>query len=75
MSIYTFAYIFYIFIDPVKYVLMNSDSTSNSVSVNGDLKIDVLQLKKAALILRAVNHKLRQQILKIIYQNDRMTVT
>ena len=40
-----------------------------------ELKIDVLQLKKAALILRAVNHKLRQQILKLIHQNGRMTVT
>ncbi len=40
-----------------------------------ELKIDVLQLKKAALVLRAVNHKLRQQILKLIHQNGRMTVT
>lgn len=40
-----------------------------------ELKIDVLQLKKAALILRAVNHKLRQQILKLINQNGKMTVT
>lgn len=40
-----------------------------------ELKIDVLQLKKAALILRAVNHKLRQQILKLIHHNGRMTVT
>lgn len=54
---------------------MNNDSITNTVAVNGDLKIDVLQLKKAALILRAVNHKLRQQILKLIHQNDRMTVT
>ncbi|MEI6950572.1 metalloregulator ArsR/SmtB family transcription factor [Paraflavisolibacter sp. H34] len=43
--------------------------------MNGELKIDVIQLKKAALILRAVNHKLRQQILKLIHQNERMTVT
>ena len=39
------------------------------------LKIDIVQLKKAALILRAVNHKLRQQILKLISEHDRMTVT
>jgi DNA-binding transcriptional ArsR family regulator len=42
---------------------------------DAELKIDVLQLKKAALILRAVNHKLRQQILKLINQNGKMTVT
>ena len=47
----------------------------NSATVNGELKIDILQLKKAALILRAINHKLRQQILKLLHQNERMTVT
>lgn len=47
----------------------------NSVAVNGELKIDILQLKKAALILRAINHKLRQQIMKLLHQNERMTVT
>jgi DNA-binding transcriptional ArsR family regulator len=40
-----------------------------------DLKIDIVQLKKAALVLRAINHKLRQQILKLISDHDRMTVT
>lgn len=53
---------------------MNSN-LEKSVSVNGDLKIDVLQLKKAALILRAINHKLRQQIMKLVHQHERMTVT
>ncbi len=47
----------------------------NSVSENSELKIDVLQLKKAALILRAINHKLRQQIMKLLHQNEKMTVT
>ncbi|RYD90075.1 MAG: transcriptional regulator [Sphingobacteriales bacterium] len=40
-----------------------------------ELKIDVLTLKKAALVLRAVNHKLRQQILKLIQQKGEITVT
>ena len=40
-----------------------------------NLKIDIVQLKKAALILRAVNHKLRQQILRLISEHERMTVT
>jgi DNA-binding transcriptional ArsR family regulator len=40
-----------------------------------NLKIDIAQLKRAALILRAVNHKLRQQILKLINEHGRMTVT
>jgi DNA-binding transcriptional ArsR family regulator len=55
---------------------MNNETLENSaVPTNDELKIDVIQLKKAALILRAVNHKLRQQILKLIHQNERMTVT
>src|SRR5690349_4572443 len=41
----------------------------------GSLKIDLLNVKKAALILRAVNHKLRQQVLKLIDEHGKMTVT
>lgn len=37
--------------------------------------IDYYNVKKAALILRALNHKLRQQIIKIIHENKRLTVT
>src|SRR5881227_2223745 len=54
---------------------MNNELPESSVSAVSDLKIDVIQLKKAALILRAVNHKLRQQIMKLIHQNGKMTVT
>lgn len=39
------------------------------------LKVDLLNVKKAALVLRAINHKLRQQILKQIDEQGRMTVT
>ena len=42
---------------------------------NNELNIEILQIKKAALVLRAVNHKLRQLILNLIHQNGRMTVT
>lgn|SRR5579875_2548041 len=42
---------------------------------SSELKIDVIQLKKAALILRAINHKLRQQILRLIHQHGKITVT
>jgi len=43
--------------------------------VKDELKIDPIQLKKAALVFRAINHKLRQQIIKFINQNGRITVT
>ena len=39
------------------------------------LKVDLIHSKKAAMILRALNHKLRQQILKLIDENQKMTVT
>src|SRR3954469_19967907 len=55
---------------------MNNELIETTVSSSpSELKIDVIQLKKAALILRAVNHKLRQQIMKLIHQNGKMTVT
>lgn len=36
---------------------------------------DYLRIKKAALVLRALNHKLRQQIIKTIHDQKRITVT
>ena len=39
------------------------------------VKLDFLRLKKAAMILRAINHKLRQQLLKLIDENQKITVT
>jgi DNA-binding transcriptional ArsR family regulator len=40
-----------------------------------ELKIDTLEIKKAAIILRAVNHKLRHMILKFIGEKGQVTVT
>ena len=37
--------------------------------------IDYHNIKKASLVLRALNHKLRQQVIKTIYENKRLTVT
>jgi DNA-binding transcriptional ArsR family regulator len=50
--------------------------TLNTLPENGaELKVDLLNLKKASLILRAINHKLRQQILKLIDEQGKITVT
>jgi DNA-binding transcriptional ArsR family regulator len=38
-------------------------------------KVELLKIKKAALVLRAINHKLRQQMMKIIDEKGKMTVT
>ena len=39
------------------------------------VRIDFLQVKKASVILRAINHKLRQQIMRLLEEQQRMTVT
>ena len=45
--------------------------TGTSASVNFDYNA----LKKAAMVLRALNHKLRQQLLKLIEEEKKITVT
>jgi len=44
---------------------------------NGEItvKLDLIQIKKSAVILRALNHKLRQQILNLLDESSKMTVT
>jgi DNA-binding transcriptional ArsR family regulator len=54
---------------PSQFLIIH-DKTSNE-----NLKLDFLRLKKAAMILRALNHKLRQQLLKLIDENQKITVT
>lgn len=40
-----------------------------------DITLDYAELRKAVLVLRAVNHKLRQRIIDLLDQNGNMTVT
>jgi DNA-binding transcriptional ArsR family regulator len=55
---------------------MNNYSLTLTADQKGaQLTIDLLNVKKAALTLRALNHKLRQQILKLIDDQGKMTVT
>lgn len=59
---------------------MNGSSNySMIINIDGEqgdsVKVDFVNLKKAAMILRALNHKLRQQILKLIDENKKLTVT
>src|SRR6478672_330339 len=42
---------------------------------NSPINVDYHALKKAALVLRALNHKLRQQLLKLIEEEKKITVT
>jgi DNA-binding transcriptional ArsR family regulator len=48
----------------------------NAEGADGNsVKVDFLNLKKASMILRALNHKLRQQIIRLLDENKRLTVT
>lgn len=40
-----------------------------------DIQLDYADLRKAVLVLRAVNHKLRQRIIDLLEDSDTMTVT
>lgn len=42
---------------------------------DNDIQLDYAELRKAVLVLRAVNHKLRQRIIDLLEENDSMTVT
>ncbi|HNP23109.1 MAG TPA: metalloregulator ArsR/SmtB family transcription factor [Panacibacter sp.] len=47
----------------------------NDPGTNENVKLDFLHMKKSMLILRAINHKLRQQIIKLLDERRKMTVT
>lgn len=44
-------------------------------NIKDEMTVDVNQLKKAALVLRAINHKLRLQILKLIHTKQQIIVS
>ena len=56
----------------------NFSSNIISVSDNGtpnSAKINYVEVKKGAAILRSINHKLRQSIIKLLEEKDKLTVT
>ena len=59
-------------IDPTT---QRNDVPVGVANLNGHTRIDYLNVKKAALVLRALNHKLRQQMIKLLDENGKMTVT
>ena len=54
---------------------LESTPTLQHTTTMSTIKIDYYSVKKAALILRALNHKLRQQLLKLIEEEKKITVT
>lgn len=60
--------------------MTNDTATRPDVSLQNSakmstIKVDYYNVKKAALILRALNHKLRQQLIKLIEEEKKITVT
>lgn len=53
----------------------NSLTISASGNVTKDVTLNYEKLSKAALILRAINHKLRQSIVKLLEERERLKVT
>jgi DNA-binding transcriptional ArsR family regulator len=52
--------------------------SKNEISLtqnNEQVKLDYNELRKAVLVLRAVNHQLRQEIIDLLDANGQMTVT
>lgn len=54
---------------------MNNYPLTTNIVNGSDFKLDLVNIKKAVMTLRAVNHKLRQQILKMLDEHGKMTVT
>ncbi len=52
------------------WMILNAQSGDDAA-----VKVDFINLKKAAMILRALNHKLRQQILRVLDEHKKLTVT
>ena len=42
---------------------------------DSDITLDYAELRKAVLVLRAINHKLRQRIIGLLEESESLTVT
>ena len=50
-------------------------TVNNNSNIRTELKIDYQILRKSVMVLRAVNHELRQDMIRLIHQEGKMTVT
>ncbi len=46
-----------------------------NADIVGEIKLDFNNLKKTVLVLRSVDHKLRQQIIKMLKESEKLTVS
>jgi DNA-binding transcriptional ArsR family regulator len=56
---------------------MRKQKSESIVLMKGkqEIQLDYAELRKAVLVLRAINHKLRQRMIDLLEENERMTVT
>jgi DNA-binding transcriptional ArsR family regulator len=47
----------------------------DNVHLKQGIELDYAELRKAVLVLRAINHKLRQNIIDLLEENGKLTVT
>lgn len=61
----------------IKNINMRKQKNETVVLKKGkkDIQLDYSELRKAVLVLRAVNHKLRQSVIDLLEENEKMTVT
>ena len=58
------------------FVMRNKKNETVTLKKGGnDVQLDYADLRKAVLVLRAVNHKLRQRIIDLLEDGETMTVT
>jgi DNA-binding transcriptional ArsR family regulator len=55
--------------------MAKSKNETSQSSQDQNYQIDYSELRKAVLVLRALNHKLRQKMLELIDQGSRLTVS
>ena len=65
------------FLTVLKNIDMRKQKSETIVLKKGkeEIQLDYAELRKAVLVLRAINHKLRQRIIDLLEENEKMTVT
>jgi DNA-binding transcriptional ArsR family regulator len=54
---------------------MKMENRKVNINIEGSTLFNHLEVKKAAIIVRSLNHKLRQQIIVLLETNEKMIVT
>lgn len=54
---------------------MLENTLEKESTTNNPIKLNYNEVKKSALVLRAINHKLRQRIMELVAEQPNITVT